>query len=85
MWKVRVFHTSDPDCVVKYIVRSVGTVKRKQANVDTKQNMYFNHKNYGQEVPSAAPQDPVADCPKERDVPSLKVQTKTLFVFLDQS
>ena len=53
-----------------------------------KQNMYYISmikKNYGQEVPSAAAQDPVADCPEEREVPSLKEQTKTLLVSLDQS
>ena len=55
------------------------------SNIVRSQNIYFITKNYGHEVPSAAPQDPVADCPEERDVPSLKVQTKTLLESLDQS
>ena len=44
-----------------------------------------NKNIYGQETPSAAPQDPVADCPEESEVPSVNVQTKTLLVSLEKS
>ena len=60
---------------------------KKLANfVHKTKHVYFNtKKNYGQEVSSPAPHAPVADCPEERDVPSLNVQTETLLVWDDQS
>ena len=58
-----------------------------EVSPERQNEIFLFHKieNYGQEVPSAGPHDPVADCPEERDVPALNVQTKTLFVSLDQS